>query len=85
MTTTIEKLKVGQRFSWLPREWFGVCRLTYKSRRERMPDCDGYVYDLKYDAKVVNPPGVSYGVPANTRVRLLAPLSKLKRQPKDGI
>lgn len=83
MITTIAKLKVGQRFSWIPAEWYGPARLTYKSER-RLDAYDGwkhrYVYDLKYDAKVVNPPGVSYGVPAETKVRLLKPLKRKKRE-----
>lgn len=31
------------------------------------------VFDLWFDAKVVNPPGVDYGIPGKTRVRLLKP------------
>lgn len=77
MTTTIAKLRVGQRFSWIPAEWFGPCTLLKKTRHKGHRGIKGIVdpmpvtYDLKFDAKVVNPPGVEYGVPGITRVRLL--------------
>ena len=76
----ISKLRVGQRFSWIPREWYGATVLTEKTlrichlggRKER-------VYDVKFDAAVVNPPGVCYGIPARELVRLLKPVRLLKR------
>jgi hypothetical protein len=78
-TTTIAKLRIGQRFSWIPAAWYGPCRLSTKTKRVETVLTAGnkfekvVKYDLKYDAAVVNPPGVTYGVPANTRVRLLKP------------
>lgn len=73
-TCRVSDLQVGQRFSWIPAAWFGPCELLSTTRRSVWDVKKGYaVYDLKYSAAVVNPPGVAYGVPANTRVRLLAP------------
>ncbi len=72
-TIPLSKLRIGQRFSWIPRAWYGPGRLTHKTRRAEFSY--GRVvtlYDVKFDAAVVNPPGVVYGVPATTRVRLLA-------------
>jgi hypothetical protein len=87
MTCTIAKLRIGQRFSWIPAAWYGPCKLTSKTRRQ---DSDVelvngvyrikrfVLYDLVYDAAVVNPPGIDYGVPAETRVRLLKRLKEKK-------
>jgi len=85
-TTTVAKLRVGQRFSWVPAHWYGPCKLLYKSTPQietNFYSKDRPViqkYDLKYDARVVNPPGWTYGVPGTTRVRLLTPTWKLKRR-----
>ena len=38
------------------------------------------LYDIKYDANVVNPPGAIYGIPGSTKVRLLS--TKPRRQNK---
>ncbi len=74
----ISKLRIGQRFSWIPAAWFGPAKLTEKTRRVER-DFDGerivtrVLFDIIFDAAVVNPPGREYGVPATTRVRLLKP------------
>ena len=61
-------------------EWYGHCRWTRKTKRiEGVFERSGGVmrlrkfvlYDLVFDAAVVNPPGVVYGVPAETKVRKL--------------
>jgi hypothetical protein len=90
-TTTIAKLKIGQRFSFIPSAWHGPCRLTEKHERiEYEPVWKGdmmqfpmkkvYKYDIKFNSNVVNPPGVDYGVPGDLRVRLLS--SKPQRSRK---
>ena len=65
--TTLSKLRVGQRFSWIPAEWYGPGKLTVKWR-----NYDGTL-DIKFDAAVVNPPGVCYGLDPKTKVRILKP------------
>lgn len=75
-TITISKLKVGQRFSFVPAQWFGAAKLIYKKRRWDYVVGNGvvhkiYKYDIKFDAKVVNPPGIEYGIASDTKVRLL--------------
>lgn len=78
-TITISRLRVGQRFSQIPAQWYGPAKLISKQRRieyiwvgqwghRQLKLC---VYDLVFDAGVVNPPGIEYGVPGKTRVRLL--------------
>lgn len=67
-TISIEKLKVGQRFSWIPAAWYGPAKLTEKTQQYY----DGEkCWDLVFDAPVVNPPGREYGVRGSTRVYLL--------------
>jgi hypothetical protein len=81
---SVARLRVGQRFSFFPAQWFGSCKLISKTKREensfeyhtRKCSFDlkrEFVYDLKYDCACVNPPGVDYGLPASTFVRLLKP------------
>lgn len=71
-TKQVSDLQVGDRFSWIPAEWYGPCRLISK----RQMNGDGSdLWDLKFEAKVVNPPGVVYGMKGTTRVRMLAPVS----------
>lgn len=93
MVIPISKLRVGQRFSWIPREWYGPGKLISKTRRvEIFFDYDAasatlvprkrIEYDLKFDAAVINPPGVIYGVLSTTKVRLLAPKRKTKSKSK---
>jgi hypothetical protein len=89
MTTTIAKLKIGQRFSFIPSDWYGPARLTEKTRREEI-DFVGWgwqnkpvrkvKYDINFDANVVNPPGVIYGIAAETKVRLLSPKPQQSRK-----
>lgn len=73
---------IGQRFSWIPAAWYGPCKLTTKTKHTmctgidtRNSPCIKFlykdIYDLKFDAAVVNPPGVIYGVDGDLRVRLL--------------
>lgn len=52
----IKNLKKGDRFIFVPRAWFGpgVVTQSYKS---------GSIWCLKFDAPVVNPPGVFYTEP----------------------
>jgi hypothetical protein len=77
--TTVSKLKLGQRFQWIPNAWYGTGKLIYKARREQISfhgypvatAVSTYIYDLEYDAAVVNPPAIIYGVPGSTKVRLL--------------
>lgn len=80
-TTTIAKLKVGQRFAFVPAQWFGNAKLIYKKRRWDYAVGNGivhkiYKYDIKFDAAVVNPPGIEYGLPSNTKVKLLKKYAK---------
>lgn len=76
-TTTVSKLKIGQRFQWIPNAWYGTGKLVYKIRREQyiwVPSKGSkkmFIYDLKYDAAVVNPPAVIYGVLGSTKVKLV--------------
>jgi hypothetical protein len=87
MTTTIAKLKIGQRFSFIPSAWHGPCCLTEKYSRGKgtflnkdysTREVDSY--DIKYRSNVVNPPGIDYGLPGDLRVRLLS--SKPQRSRK---
>lgn len=79
------QLKPGDRFSFIPAEWFGpgVVRESYGTREKcsnvhwlnNLPLVNGKRIDgtwtLKFDnSKVVNPPGLWYGHP-ETKVRLL--------------
>lgn len=75
----LSRLRIGQRFNWVPAQWFGEGRLTHKSKRvliefvwkgERLIPKKSIVYDLKYHAAVVNPPAVDYGIKANTKVKV---------------
>jgi hypothetical protein len=75
----LSQLRVGQRFSFIPSDWFGPARLSDKIRRDeydvrynpfRM--VRRVKYDIKFDANVVNPPGVIYGISGDTKVRLLS-------------
>jgi hypothetical protein len=76
----LSQLRVGQRFSFIPSDWFGPARLTDKIRRDES-DFIGWQckfvrrikYDIKFDANVVNPPGVIYGISGDIKVRLLSP------------
>lgn len=88
MNIPISKLRIGQRFTFIPAEWYGPCRLLYKRKYEDgtwVPE-DSYkfipavYYDIKFACKCVNPPGVVYGIEAGTRVRLLS-----KKRNKCGI
>ena len=77
MTKKMQDLQVGDRFPWIPSSWYGPCKLISIDGRPRynfavdgkVQMCD--VYDLKFEAMVVNSPGVVYGVPGYTRVRIL--------------
>jgi len=87
MTTTIAKLKVGQRFSFIPSEWHGPCRLTEKYSRGKGTALNKNYgtrevekFDIKYDTNVVNPPGITYGIPGDLRVRLLSPKPRVSRK-----
>lgn len=86
-TIKISQLRIGQRFSFIPSAWHGPCCLTEKWKRiEYNVEFNPFkmkpkvLYDLKYDTNVVNPPGVDYGVPAETRVRLLSRKPQLSRK-----
>jgi hypothetical protein len=70
----LSQLRVGQRFSFIPSDWFGPARLSDKIRRDeydvrynpfRM--VRRVKYDIKFDANVVNPPGVIYRSHASHR------------------
>jgi hypothetical protein len=61
--TTIKSLRIGQRFTFLPPCWYGPCRLTHKTKRYDNK------YDLNYDARVINPPGIIYGISGETKVK----------------
>lgn len=76
MITTIAKLKIGQRFSFIPSEWYGQCKLTVKDERQ-LWTLGGSVqcFDIKFDA---NPPGVIYGIYGSTKVRLLSSKPRLQ-------
>lgn len=91
--TTIAKLKIGDRFSFVPSDWYGQCRLTSKSEPKTKWDntinqkgplfvpglgVPYQTYDIKYDANVVNPPGVIYGIHGSTKVRLLGKKARLQ-------
>lgn len=86
--TTIAKLKVGQRFSFIPSEWFGPCKLTVKSEPQRhqksymfeKPEIWEDLFDIKFAANVVNPPGLIYGISGDTKVRLLGKKPRLSRK-----
>lgn len=69
MTTTIAKLQIGQRFSFIPAEWYGPAKLTVKYPYNDYDSPNSFT--IKFDAAVINPPGVIYGIPGKTRVRLL--------------
>lgn len=77
-TKLVQDLRVGDRFSWIPDAWYGPCRLISITKY-----C-GYEatnrWNLRFDAKVVNPPGVIYGVKGATRVRMLAPAPPRRRR-----
>lgn len=75
MTKAVRELKIGDRFSWIPAAWYGPCLLLGKSDGD-----ESDTYDLSYAARVVNPPGISYGVPGQLRVRMLKPTKDLKRE-----
>lgn len=78
----ISKLRVGQKFRFIPDAWFGPSKLISKQCRFKYDDMLGkdgkstthrhYVYDIHFDAKVVNPPSVQYGVHGNTKVKLIS-------------
>lgn len=81
--TTISKLRVGQFFRFIPDDWFGVARLTEKRRQEDHVEHSYYgfrevsrhpVFDIWFDADVVNPPGIIYGINGNTKVRVVSPV-----------
>lgn len=72
MITTLAKLKLGQRFSFVPSQWYGQCKLIRKDSRN-----DG-LYDIKFDANVVNPPGIIYGIEGTTKVRVLSKKPRLQ-------
>ena len=68
----VDSLKPGDRFNFRPRAWFGpgVVRASYGG--------SGGIWTLKFDAPVVNPPGVWYGDPEQ-KVFLLRPRRLLAR------
>ena len=81
----ISQLRIGQRFSFIPSDWFGPGRLTHKFRRDEVDLVNWKLvtrikYDIKFDANVVNPPGVIYGISGNTKVRLLSKKSQISRK-----
>lgn len=78
MIIPISKLRVGQRFSFIPSAWFGQCKLVIKSKHTEA--CNQVIFDIKFEANVVNPLGVIYGIPSTTKVRLLS--RKSRRQTK---
>jgi hypothetical protein len=67
-TKRVSDLQPGDRFSWIPTEWYGPCVLT---RKTPWPGYEKNLWDLIFDAKVINPPGRVYGVLGTTRVRIL--------------
>lgn len=80
MAKTVEvcKLKPGDRFSFIPAEWFGpsVVRKSYKSGNLSNFSIGVSIWTIKFaNWKLVNPPGVWYG-DSDTKVRLLPPLGK---------
>jgi hypothetical protein len=88
MIIPISKLRVGQRFSWIPAEWQSLVKMgpskllskvrviNYEWDMDKRRPTSTVTYDIKFDAAVVNPPGVVYGINADTKVRLLKPLRK---------
>lgn len=58
MKIEASKLKVGQRFSWIPKAWHGPCRLTSKI-------ASGDFLKITFDTKIpiVNPPAIAYVTP----------------------
>jgi len=79
-TTTVSSLRVGQRFKWIPNAWYGPAKLLTK---KKIPDVfwtlvrgksvmrKQFKYDLRFDAAVVNSPGMEYGIPGDRKVRVL--------------
>jgi hypothetical protein len=89
-TITVEELQIGDTFRWMPDQWYGAGRLTHKHER-RTRECNGFgrnlrffdvvTYDLKFDAAVVNPPGIVYGVPAKLKIKLVESAKPTECQP----
>jgi hypothetical protein len=75
----ISSLRIGQKFRHTPPDWYeqdgSLSKLIYKSKRHKVwnSDCTEftYEYDLKWDARVVNPPAVAYGVQGDYKVNLI--------------
>lgn len=87
MTTTIAKLRIGQRFSFIPSAWHGPCCLTekYSAGKRQFLNKDYSTreveaFDIKYRSNVVNPPGIDYGMAGDLRVRLLSPKPQRSRK-----
>lgn len=77
----ISEVQIGQRFSFHPAAWYGPCRLTDRASREKWNgEKVEVVYDIKFRANVVNPPGLIYGIPSSTKVRLLSQKRLLSRR-----
>jgi hypothetical protein len=73
---TLSQVRVGQRFNFVPEEWYGECKLLTKRKYMKYDWVSSkmagkVIYDITFDANVVNPPGVIYGISGSTKVILL--------------
>lgn len=70
----ISRLRVNQRFSWVPATVEGPFKLTYKSKhKEGRKNSKKFVYSLRYARSGHHPLGTAYRLPSDTKVRLLKP------------
>lgn len=75
--TTVNALRIGQIFEFIPKPWYWKSKLTRKYRRidyewirigSISKPLKFFKYDLVLDAAVVNPPGLEYGVRGTQKV-----------------
>lgn len=76
----ISKLRVGQKFRFIPDDWFGPAKLIEKKWRREFPYTNNssspaksiWLIDIKFHGRVVNSPGITYGMRDTTKVKLIS-------------
>lgn len=78
----ISKLRVGQKFRFIPDDWFGPAKLIKKVNTGDYSSNRYAYYDIRFDARVVNSPGTMYSVKGDTKIKLISEKEWQKRWEK---
>jgi hypothetical protein len=70
----LKDLQIGDTFEFIPNHWYGKGKLLTKNERVERDWIGGRMvsktlYDITFDAPVVSPPAVDYGLSADLIVK----------------